>query len=157
LKTGEAVERQLGEFQSDFPRINEEYTGRKNRYVYTALFQDATHPIGIAKYDLTLEPELGKEKLEVGGNVAGIFWFGNQRFGSDPVYVPKKLGREADEDDGYLLCFVFDENTWKSEVVVIDARTMSPEPVAVIELPTRVPYGFHAMFANEDKLRLQKS
>ncbi|CAM6107157.1 unnamed protein product [Calypogeia fissa] len=157
MRTGEAKERKLGEFVSDFPRINEEYVGRKNRYVYTALFEDATHHIGIAKYDLTLEPELGKEQLEVGGNVAGVYWFGNMRYGSEPVYVSKKPGKEVDEDDGYLLCFLFDENTWTSEVVVIDAKTMSSDPVAVIELPTRVPYGFHAMFVSENQLQLQKS
>ena len=37
----------------------------------------------------------------------------------------------------------------KSEVNVIDAKTMSPDPVAVVELPNRVPYGFHAFFVNE--------
>lgn len=85
---------------------------RKNRYVYTAIFRDTTHSIGIAKYDLTKEPELGKAKFEVGGNVTGVIWHGSMRYGSEPIYVPKKPGREVDEDDGYLLCFVFDENTW---------------------------------------------
>ena len=37
----------------------------------------------------------------------------------------------------------------KSEVNVIDAKTMSADPVAVVELPNRVPYGFHAFFVNE--------
>lgn len=32
---------------------------------------------------------------------------------------------------------------------VIDAKTMSAEPVAVVELPKRVPYGFHAFFVTE--------
>lgn len=37
----------------------------------------------------------------------------------------------------------------KSAVNVIDAKTMSPDPVAVVELPKRVPYGFHAFFVTE--------
>ncbi|OAE34389.1 hypothetical protein AXG93_4875s1080 [Marchantia polymorpha subsp. ruderalis] len=149
MKTGKAVERKLGEFQSDFPRINEEYVGRKNRFVYAAVFEDATHINAVAKYDLTLEPELGKDQLEVGGNVAGVFRHGNRRYGSESVFVPKNPGREGEEDDGYLMCFVHDENTSISEVVVIDAKTMSPEPVAVVQLPTRVPFGFHAMHMTE--------
>lgn len=32
---------------------------------------------------------------------------------------------------------------------MIDAKTMSADPVAVVELPSRVPYGFHAFFINE--------
>jgi carotenoid cleavage dioxygenase-like enzyme len=79
--------------------------------VYTAVLGDATHTIGIAKYDLSLEPELGKERLEVGGNVAGVYWFGDQRFGSEPVFVPTKSGETVDEDDGYLVCSLYDEKT----------------------------------------------
>ncbi|KAF9596675.1 hypothetical protein IFM89_012874 [Coptis chinensis] len=37
----------------------------------------------------------------------------------------------------------------KSSVNVIDAKTMSPDPVVVIELPNRVPYGFHVFFVTE--------
>lgn len=37
----------------------------------------------------------------------------------------------------------------KSSVNVIDAKTMSADPVAVVELPCRVPYGFHAFFVTE--------
>lgn len=37
----------------------------------------------------------------------------------------------------------------KSAVNVIDAKNMSSDPVAVVELPHRVPYGFHAFFVTE--------
>lgn len=37
----------------------------------------------------------------------------------------------------------------KSAVHVVDAKTMSPDPVAVIDLPGRVPSGFHAFFVTE--------
>jgi carotenoid cleavage dioxygenase len=37
----------------------------------------------------------------------------------------------------------------KSSVNVIDAKTMSANPVAVVQLPHRVPYGFHAFFVSE--------
>ncbi|KAF4400534.1 hypothetical protein G4B88_023327, partial [Cannabis sativa] len=37
----------------------------------------------------------------------------------------------------------------KSAVHVIDAKTMSSDPVAVVDLPHRVPYAFHAFFVTE--------
>ena len=37
----------------------------------------------------------------------------------------------------------------KSQVVILDAKTMSVDPVAVVNLPTRVPYGFHGIFVSE--------
>uniref|UniRef100_A0A0A9EX51 CCD n=1 Tax=Arundo donax TaxID=35708 RepID=A0A0A9EX51_ARUDO len=32
---------------------------------------------------------------------------------------------------------------------------MSADPVTVVELPNRVPYGFHAFFVNEEQLAQQ--
>ncbi|KAK7861129.1 carotenoid 9 [Quercus suber] len=37
----------------------------------------------------------------------------------------------------------------KSSVNVLDAKTMSADPVAVVEIPHRVPPGFHAFFVTE--------
>ncbi|THG16544.1 hypothetical protein TEA_002354 [Camellia sinensis var. sinensis] len=58
-------------------------------------------------------------------------------------------------DGLYLVCFVFlvavgSFDMLKSAVNVIDAKSMSADPVAVVELPHRVPYGFHALFVTED-------
>ncbi|MQM14597.1 hypothetical protein Taro_047530 [Colocasia esculenta] len=44
----------------------------------------------------------------------------------------------------------------KSEVNVIDAKRMSADPVAVVELPSRVPLGFHAFFVTEEQLKQQE-
>ncbi|KAA0067468.1 carotenoid 9,10(9',10')-cleavage dioxygenase 1 isoform X2 [Cucumis melo var. makuwa] len=72
------------------------------------------------------------------------------RFGSEAIFVPCVPGTTSEEDDGYLILFVHDEHTGrKSAVNVVDAKTMSSEPVAVVELPHRVPYGFHAFFVTE--------
>lgn len=40
--------------------------------------------------------------------------FGPGRFGGEPVFVPRPAGKE--EDDGWLVTYVFDENTNESEV-----------------------------------------
>ncbi|KAK4842159.1 hypothetical protein QYF36_016716 [Acer negundo] len=155
MKTGLASQKKLSASAVDFPRVNDCYTGRKQRYVYGTILDSIAKVIGIVKFDLQAEAEAGKTKLEVGGNVKGIFELGSGRFGSEAVYVPRELGTSSEEDDGYLIFFSHDEKTGKSAVIVIDAKTMSVDPVAVVELPHRVPYGFHAFFVTEEQLEEQ--
>ncbi|XP_070674045.1 carotenoid 9,10(9',10')-cleavage dioxygenase 1-like isoform X2 [Malus domestica] len=149
LKTGLASQKKLSEAAVDFPRVNESYTGRKQRYVYGTLLDSIAKVTGVAKFDLHAEPEFGKTQIEVGGNVQGLYDLRPGRFGSEAIFVPRTPGVTSEEDDGYLILFVHDENTGKSAIHVVDAKTMSPEPVAVVELPHRVPYGFHAFFVTE--------
>ncbi|XP_078436385.1 carotenoid 9,10(9',10')-cleavage dioxygenase-like [Wolffia australiana] len=150
MKSGAATQRQLSISIVDFPRINESFIGRKQRYVYAAMFHSRTRIKGIVKFDLQLEPKFDEDtELKLGGNVVGIFELGPGRFGSEAVFVPRQHGVSSDEDDGYLIFFVYDESTGKSEVTVLDAKTLSPDPVAVVELPKRVPYGFHGIFMSE--------
>lgn len=66
---------------------------------------------GIIKFDLQAEPDTKKEKLEVGGNVSGIFDLGPGRFGSEAIFVPRNPDNTCEEDDGYLIFFVHDEST----------------------------------------------
>ncbi|KAJ8638020.1 hypothetical protein MRB53_012287 [Persea americana] len=155
MKTGAASQKQLSVSAVDFPRINESYTGRKQWFVYGTILNNITNVKGIIKFDLHAEPEGGKSKLDVGGNIQGIFQLGPGRFGSEAIFVPRKPGVTSEEDDGYLIFFVHDENTGKSEVNVIDAKTMSADPVAIVELPHRVPFGFHAFFVSEEQLQQQ--
>ncbi|GAB2289035.1 Dixin [Dionaea muscipula] len=156
MKTGLASQRKLSAPAVDFPRINESYTGRRQRYVYGTVLDNIAKVNAIIKFDLQVEADdTNKTKLEVGGNVLGIFDLGPGRFGSEAVFIPREPGITSEEDDGYLIFFTHDENTGKSSVTVIDAKTMSADPVAVVELPHRVPYGFHAFFVSEEQLREQ--
>ncbi|CAK9140388.1 unnamed protein product [Ilex paraguariensis] len=153
MKSGLASQKKLSASAVDFPRVNESYTGRKQRFVYGTMLDSIAKVTGIIKFDLHAEPDTGKAKLEVGGNVQGIFDLGADRFGSEAIFVPRQPGITSEEDDGYLIFFVHDEKTGKSAVNVINAKTMSANPVAVIELPHRVPYGFHAFFVTEEQLQ----
>ncbi|KAI3498165.1 hypothetical protein L1887_33934 [Cichorium endivia] len=155
METGLASQKKLSESAVDFPRVNECYTGRKQRYVYATRLDSIAKVTGIVKFDLHAEPETGKTKLEIGGNIPGIYDLGPAKFGSEAIFVPKKHGFDSEEDDGYLIFFTHDETTGKSSVTVIDAKTMSPDPVAVVPLPHRVPYGFHAFFVTEEQIQEQ--
>ncbi|XP_075645811.1 carotenoid 9,10(9',10')-cleavage dioxygenase 1-like [Castanea sativa] len=155
MKTGLALQKKLSASVVELPRVNESYTGRRTRYVYGTILEGVVKVTGIIKFDLHAEPETEKTKLEVGGNVQGIYDLGPGRFGSEAIFVPRVPGITSEEDDGFLIFFVHDENDGKSSVHVIDAKTMSADPVAVVEIPHRVPYGFHAFFVTEEQLQEQ--
>lgn len=48
------------------------------------------------------------------------------------------LTARAGEDDGFLLTYVYDEASDRSELVVYNAKSMSAAPVARVKLPCRV-------------------
>lgn len=65
----------------------------------------------MVKYDVSVEPELPPQDLKVGGNIKGLFLHGDGRYGSEVFFVPRNtVGKDIQEDDGYLICFVHDEN-----------------------------------------------
>ncbi|KAI3953335.1 hypothetical protein MKW98_006815 [Papaver atlanticum] len=137
MENGLASHKKLSLPSVDFPRVNNNYIGRKQRFVYATIAGKRT---GIIKFDLHAEPLLGRKKFE---------------FCGDAAFVSRESGVTSEEEDGYLIFFVCDENTGKSTVNVIDAKTMSVDPVAVVELPKRVPFGFHSFFATEEQFKAQ--
>lgn len=96
--------------------------GRKNRYAYCAVFDesissssvDLNKNIGLVKIDLSMEPSgstLSRE-LRPNGNTVGVFHYGAGRVGGDSIFVPRNPEHpDADEDDGYLISYVYDVNT----------------------------------------------
>ena len=40
-----------------------------------------------------------------------VFDFGPRRFGSEEIFIPRDSRLDLEEDDGYLIYFVHDENT----------------------------------------------
>jgi carotenoid cleavage dioxygenase len=65
--------------------------------------------------------------------------FGAARRAGEFVFVPS--GPDAAEDDGVLMGFVHDDESGRTDLVLVDAGTL--EDVAQVHLPARVPYGFH--------------
>jgi carotenoid cleavage dioxygenase len=67
--------------------------------------------------------------------------YGAGRVTLEPLFVPRSPG--AAEDDGWVMSYVYDATTDRSDVVILDAQDFGGEPVATIHLPVRVPFGFH--------------
>ena len=150
--TGEKSERKLFDVGCEFPTIHPALMGRKNRYTYSATFARVDHrPLfnGVVKLDLVNEEVVGK------------IIYGEGKYAGECVFVPRhsndQQGVIGDEDDGFLLTFLFDENTNSSQFIIMDAKTMSDTPIAVVNLPQRVPYGFHGIYVSEDQMQHQNN
>ena len=50
---------------------------------------------------------------------------------------------DAGELSGWYLSYVYDPARDGSDLVIIDASDFQGKPVAQVQLPQRVPYGFH--------------
>ncbi|KAJ0714317.1 putative 9-cis-epoxycarotenoid dioxygenase [Helianthus annuus] len=146
MKTGEVKERFLtGKLDSmDFPMINENLTGFKNKYGFAQTVDlDASSFAGMPKYGGLAKLHFGDMKQQDYVKME-YHKFPENTFCTGATFVAKPGGTE--EDDGWVITFVHDEHLNMSRAVIVDARNFTSEPVANIALPCRVPYGFHGAF-----------
>jgi carotenoid cleavage dioxygenase-like enzyme len=135
----------------EFPRIPEARTGYRTRFVYavTTAAEPASGMLtfpGLVKFDLqtrTVRELAFATPHEAVAATEAVFVSGGP--GSDAAAVA--------EDHGVLLVLLFRPSSNSSELRVINASSMSAEPLASARLPQRVPHGFHANFFGHGDLR----
>ncbi|KAK6268475.1 hypothetical protein QUC31_012635 [Theobroma cacao] len=141
LKTGESIRRPIisesEQVNLEAGMVNRNRLGRKTRYAYLAIAEPWPKVSGFAKVDLFT----GEVKKHI---------YGDRRYGGEPFFLPRDDNCESAEDDGYILSFVHDEKTWKSELQIVNAMNLQLE--ASIKLQSRVPYGFHGTFIDAKAL-----
>ena len=126
--SGRVTETQLDDRVVDFPRVADAVVGLKHQYGYCAAFAgNAPYGEGLIKYNL----ETGtSEYRHLDGGQA-----------SEAVFV--KDPAASGEDGGFLLSYVYQPEIDQSEVLILNAQDMLGEPAARIQIPARVPAGFH--------------
>ena len=55
---------------------------------------------------------------------------------------------DSNDGEGWLVATEFNAKENRSNLVILDAMNVSDGPIAVAQLPHRVPYGFHGWFEN---------
>lgn len=127
--TGKVFEQLLDDHKGEFPRINDAYGTRDYRFAYSAHWWGDRARTGPAyKHDVR---NARTEVHDFGAGCASM----------EPVFVPR-VGA-VEEDDGYVLSYVFNAERGASDVVILAAQDFAGAPLAVVELPVRVPFGFH--------------
>jgi len=127
LTGGKVREERLDDRGQEFPKADDRLLGRRHRYGYTVAGTGAERPFdALIKHDFT-------------GGSAITRDFGSTAYASEFAFVPAHA--DAAEDEGVLMGFIHDSSIGRSDLLLLDAGTL--DTVATIQLPNRVPGGFH--------------
>ncbi|RJO70040.1 9-cis-epoxycarotenoid dioxygenase [Nocardia panacis] len=130
LVSGTVTETQLDDRATEFPRLDDRLVGVAARFGHAT---DVGNPIG-----RTTGGALVRYDLSAGATVAHEF---------GPGRTPGEAAFAAADarpgGAGYLMTYVYDAATDRSDLVIVDADDLTVPAVATIHLPRRVPFGFH--------------
>merc|ERR1719199_1341470 len=148
-------ERWLFDDVIEIPRINDKFTGLQNRYAYAGRIHTASLSRDAQlKFDAVV-------KYDMKTGTKQIYEHGSGCYGMEAQFVPRSHSNHKNqgsqdhgtEDDGWLVLFVHDESDrytsaaeGRSECIILDAKKIQEGPIARLKLPSRVPYGAHAMW-----------
>lgn len=142
LATGQTTEQRLDDRNLEFGMFNQTYAGRPYRYAYSTTTKPGWFLFnGYVKHDL----------------VTGESWqltLPEGRYASESPFAPRVNAR--DEDDGYLVSFIIDENQGTSECILVDCKRFSDGPVCRIALPHKISSGTHSHWASRAELEKAK-
>lgn len=131
---GPVKESRLDDRPQEFPRCDERRLGRPHRYGYSVQLGPGLQGLALLKHDL----RAGRTET----------WAGREEdLFMEPVFVPRSA--DAAEDDGWVLAYAYDRGRDTGQVVILEAADFAAGPVARIDLPQRVPYGFHGNWVTD--------
>jgi len=133
LSDGTVSTTRLSERCCEFAMVNPEREGLPCRYGWMA----------VAERETGNDPLQAIKKLDLISGERRVWSAAPRGFVSEPVMVPRP-GASA-EDDGWVLCVVWNGARCASDLVILDAATLVE--LAVLELPLALPYGLHGSFA----------
>lgn len=129
--SGRVTETQLDDRTIEFGRVADDCVAQPYRFGYA---------VGDAR--VSGDPEARTVvKFDMADDSSTAANLGPGRSPGEFVFVARHDG--TNEDDGWLMGYVYDRAEDRSDLVILDASDMTAQPVAVVELPRRVPFGFH--------------
>ena len=126
----------VGDMPMDLPTRDPRKVGRKHRYGYLIEAVDNPDTVQLG----------GLYKHDFDANTSEYFNPGPTRVCDEGLFVPTGDA----EDDGFVFTYSYDADRDGSDLMILAAQEFAAGPVATIELPQRVPHGFHATFGHAD-------
>jgi carotenoid cleavage dioxygenase len=120
----------LSDLVGEFPRFDERFGGLPYRHCWQAA--------NVEQSEALLFDSLAHVDMKRGQTVR-TFAAGDSV--GEPVFVPRNAA--AEEGDGWILAVVHRAAEARSDLMILNAQDIGGEPEAVLELPVRVPAGFH--------------
>ena len=138
LADGTTREERLDDRILEFGMMNQSYLGQPYRYAYSTTSKPGWFLFnGFVKQDMLTGDSWSLQLPE------GVY-------GSEVPFA-SRVGA-VDEDDGYLVSFVTDENRGTSECILIDCKRFEEGPICRIALPHKISSGTHAHWADRSVL-----
>lgn len=93
---------------------------------------------------MTCDSALVRYDLATGATTA--YDFGPGRTPGEAAFAPAD---DVPGGPGWLMTYVHDAATDRSDLVILDADDLAADPVATVHLPARVPFGFHGNWLDD--------
>ena len=142
---------QLTETASEFPRIDDRFTGMKTRYGW-GLEIDMSRPVELKGGSAGgfLMNCLFLKDLETGAEQH--WWCGPTSSLQEPCFVPRS--NEAPEGDGWIIQVCNRLAEHRSDLLIFEALAIENGPIATINTPIRLRFGLHGNWANAEDIAL---
>jgi carotenoid cleavage dioxygenase-like enzyme len=127
----------VSDLVGEFPRIDERFAGLPYRHCWQAANVEMNEALmfdSLAHLDLKSQRQTLRSFSQ--GDSVG-----------EPVFVPRSA--TAVEGDGWILAVVHRAREGRSDLLVLNAQDIGGEPEALLELPCRVPAGFHGSWVGD--------
>ena len=121
----------LDDITGEFPRLDERFAGLDYQHGYYAA---STTRNGGDGFNSIVHQDFSKGSAQ-------RFDLPEGDYTGEPVFVPRSKG--SSEGDGYLVSLLYRGTENRSDLAVFDAQNLSDGPLALANLPHRVPFGFH--------------
>jgi carotenoid cleavage dioxygenase-like enzyme len=132
----------LGDYDVEFPRMDERYTGRNYNHSFMDLMVKSetdwpaiAHKMGAGfpLYNNIAHHNHATREWR-------MFNVGDTSMVQEPIFIPR--GPDAPEGDGFVMALVSRYETFSSDIVILDTNDWT-RPVAVVQLPCKLRPGIH--------------
>ncbi|MGK7946065.1 MAG: carotenoid oxygenase family protein [Microcystaceae cyanobacterium] len=114
----------------EFPKVDPAQVAYKHSNIYFCIHQEGTNTV-TERYNALACYNYETQQLSTTN-------FEPHWYPSEPIFIPQPKNQ-----GGWIISVIYDGNSETSKMVILDAEKLENEPLAILDLPTRMPLFFH--------------